>query len=122
MRFSQILQEWKDRVGWTDQQIADAMVPPMSRAAVNQWLNDKHPPDLSNLPALGALLGRDWVELAAIILGEKAGRVGGMSQAQASLLAQTGDLSAEQIETLQKLIEVLYPRKPKTKSDGKPKP
>lgn len=111
MAFPKLLQAWKDRVGWTDQQIADAMEPPVSRAAVNQWLNGKHPPDLTNLPALAKLLNRDWVDLAAMILGEKAGRVGGMSQAQAALIAQTSGLSDEDMQKIMAVVQALYPHK-----------
>lgn len=122
MKFSQILQEWKERVGWTDQQIADAMVPKVSRAAVNQWINDVHPPDLSNLPALGKLLNRDWVELAAIILGQEAHR-GALTENQARLLAETADMDDEEHRELMALIEILYKRKrkpPKKKPEDKP--
>ena len=113
--FSKILGEWKERTGWTEKRIAAEVG--VSRAAINQWLNDKSSPDIRNLPALGKLLRRDWMELAAIILGEEIAHIKPMRPDLAALLAKVSSLTPSEINRLSDMIEALYPEVRKEKEN-----
>lgn len=106
--FRAILQDWKDKTGWSEKRIADAVG--VSRAAVNQWLNTKAKPDIENLPALGRLLGYDWRELAAVILGEEMAHEKPMRPDIAELLSKVAPLTPSEVARISDVVEAMHPQ------------
>lgn len=112
--FRAILQDWKDKTGWSEQKIADQLG--VSRAAVNQWLNTKAQPGIENLPALGRLLGRDWRELAAVILGEEVSKDRPMRPDISELLLKVSTLTPAEVGRISDVIDAMHPEvKPNNK-------
>lgn len=118
MKFSQILQDFKDRTGWTDQRIADALTaalgrPPeqaVSRAVVNQWRNDKQPPSWEFILPLCKILGWSWQDLVAVILGVPNK---GMPErnSEARLLAKMRTMNDGQVNQVIDVAEAMFPSK-----------
>lgn len=110
--FAEIFRDWKRRVNWTEGEIANKVG--VSRAAVNQWLNDVSRPSLEQLPKLSDLLGVPVLELAAIILEQPLAGTQGREPAAdgeelRALLAKARTLDDAEVARLNKMIEVLYP-------------
>lgn len=115
MKFSQIVQDFKDRTGWTDQRIADALSEALgrdvSRAVVNQWRNDKQPPSWEFILPLCKILGLSWQELVAVILGVS---VKGMPERTSDIrmLAKLRTMSDGEANRLVDVAEAMFPTKP----------
>lgn len=106
MAFARILGDWKNTTGWTEERISNAVG--VSRSAVNQWLNDKAVPDLKQLKPVGKLIGWDWRDLAATILGESTTTMPPRAK-EAELVAKAHTLTDAELDRLIVLANAMFP-------------
>lgn len=107
MAFQMLITNWKDRTGWTEQRIAASAG--VSRVAVNNWINGKSVPELSNIPQVARMLGISWQDLAALILGQEGAAVQTMRPELAALLAKAAPLTDGELNRLTDAVDVLFP-------------
>jgi transcriptional regulator with XRE-family HTH domain len=106
MSFPTLLREYKRRTGSTEDEIAARCG--VKRVTVNNWINGKNPPDLSNIPAIARMLGMDWKDIAAMILGEQGGEQPPIRPEEALVHSQAHPLTPGELTRLSGMIEAAF--------------